>query len=100
MQKSSTLKSIIYNTSNRCHIIPLLILDEKFILPYIAHVYIRRGVLWSTESHPLLFQNNKIILLLEGSKTASTDCHLKIKYTELVAKKNFNSAHCIQAAAF
>ena len=81
-------------------------LDEKFILPYIAHVYIRREVLWSTESHPLPFQNNKIIVLLEGSRTASTDCHLKIKYNELVAKtiysilKNFNGAHGIQAAAF
>lgn len=74
-----------------------LFLDEKFILPYIAHVYIRREVLWSTESHPLLFQNNKIIVLLEGSRTASTDCHLKIKYTELVAETilfNFEEFQC------
>lgn len=68
-----------------------------FILPYIAHVYIRREVLWSTESHPLLFQNNKIIFLLEGSRTASTHCHLKIKCTELVAETilfNFEEFQC------
>ena len=88
---------IIYSTSNHCDISPFLFLDEKFILPYIAHVYIRREVLWSTESHPLLFQNNKTIVLLEGSRTASTDCHLKINYTELVAETisfNFEEFQC------
>ena len=76
----------------------LLFLDEK--IHFTLHrprIHIGREVLWSTESHPLLFQNKKIIVLLEGSRTASTDCHLKIKYTELVAETilvNFEEFQC------
>ena len=95
MQKSSTLKSIIYNTSNHCDIIPFLILDEKFILPYIAHTYTYAAGFFGVLSPILCFSKIILIHISAGYLLISSFKHLKDKRNISIMSSDFLKFSCL-----